>query len=235
MSDVTRLIRVGDMTVDTDKRTVFGTLIPYNETAMVKDPGRPPYKERFAPGAFTDFLRHKSDAVRLYGMHSRNFGGKPVGKPVEWSDGPDKLCGGFELFDTTEGNDTLTLIREGGYTGFSIGFGLTRDGTRQDGDIVTRTRATLGEVSVVDVPAYPSATIDGIRIAFDPALDAIEPDNLAAWLELLPEATRVALLDHARSLPDEASGGPAPTPLVAGCAPEILAAAQTRLLTLKGN
>jgi uncharacterized protein len=213
MSDITRMVRVGDLTVDRDKRTVYGTVMPYGEVALVKDPGAPPYKERFEPGSLARTLNQRGDKIRLYGMHSRATGGLPIGKPVEWDDTATALRGAFQVFDTTGGNDALELAdpNVGGLAGFSIGFGVVEGGTKRIGDIVSRTEATLGEVSLVDIPAYAGATIDGIRMA----LDDYSPDDIEAWLASLTPATRAAFIEHARSLAPE----DAPTPDEAPPAP----------------
>jgi HK97 family phage prohead protease len=233
MSDITRLVRA-DMTVDRDGRTVYGTVMPYNEVALVKDPGSPPYKERFLPGSLARTLQQRGTKVRLYGMHSRSMGGMPLGKPRDWEDGPDRLRGAFEVFDTQQGNDALTLAdpQVGGLGGFSVGFGVVDGGTRQDGDVVSRVTASLGEVSLVDVPAYAGATIDGVRMV----LDELSPDDIVAWLDSLTPATRAAFIEHARSLATEDAGTPdeAPPDTRDGLA-QAQARARLRLLQLRAS
>lgn len=230
MSDVTRLIRVGDMTADTDKRTVFGTVMPYNTVSMVRDAGGPAYKERFAPGSFARSIAQRGDKVRLYGMHNRAMGGFPIGEPVDWSDGPDKLTAAFRLYEgTTDADNALSLVRQGGFNGFSVGFGPIDGGTRKDGDIVTRTEAALGEVSLVDIPAYPTALIDGVRMS------DLNADEIEAWLTTLPSEARAAVLEAARSLAPQDASTPddAPQAPLDGTHPSF-PAARLRLLTLKG-
>ncbi len=231
-NDVVRLVRVGEMSVDTDKRTVFGTVMPYNEVSLVKDPGGPPYKERFLPGAFTRSIEQRGTQVRLYTMHNRSTGGSPVGEPAEWSDGSDALRASFSFYDTTGGRDALELVRAGGFNGFSVGFGMREGGTRRDGDIVTRTEAGLGEVSLVDIPAYPSATIDGLRIAYEVMFT--DDEDLPAFLAALSDKSRSALLEHVRSL-DPQDPDPAPQDPLDGDDKQLLiAAARVRLHALKG-
>lgn len=230
MSDVTRLVRVGDMTIE--GRTVHGTVMPYNQTAWVKDPGTPAYQERFAPGSFKQSIGQRGDKVRLFGMHSRAMGGFPIGKPVDWEDTDDRLRGAFEVFDTSDGNDALTLAREGGFTGFSVGFGVLDGGTRRDGDVVTRTQASLGEVSLVDIPAYPGATLDGVRMA----LDDLDGSDVAAFFHALTEPARAAFIEYARSLDTEDAASPddASPDTRDGDEALLIAAARLRLITLKG-
>lgn len=233
MSDLIRLARVGDMKIDRDKRTVHGTVMPYNEIALVQDPGSAPYKERFLPGSLTRTLDQRGMKIRLYGMHSRNKGGAPIGKPLDWQDGTDRLRGQFGLFDTSAGNDALILAdpENGGFTGFSVGFSVRDGGTRMDGDIVSRTEAGLGEVSLVDIPAYAGATIDGLRME----LDQLDDAEVGAWWELLPEATRAAFEAHVRSLDTEDTGTPDEAPPDTGHGELTIAEARLRLLTLKGT
>jgi HK97 family phage prohead protease len=190
----TRLVRAADFEIE--GRTVFGTVMPYNSPQMVKDPGAPPYKEAFAPGAFTRSIDQRGDKIRLYTMHGRQANRNPVGKPVEWDDNSDRLRGAFQVFSTTEGDDALTLIREGGLTGFSVGFAALPGGTKQEADLTLRTEAGMGEVSAVDVPAYAGAAIDGIRYA----LDIEDPDELAAFVDSLDPLTRAALAQAFASL-----------------------------------
>lgn len=201
-------MRVGDIKVDRDGRTVHGTVMPYNETALVSDGGKP-YQERFSPGAFTRSLEQRGTKVRLYGMHSRASGGFPVGKPKDWDDGSDRLRAAFEVFDTQQGNDALTLAdpEVGGFSGFSVGFGVVPGGSDRDGEVVVRNEASLGEVSLVDIPAYAGATIDGIRLA----LPDLELDDIDAWLPVLPEPLR-QLVERARSLDPQDVGLPPEAP-----------------------
>lgn len=209
-ADVAHALRFvrGDFKVDRDKRTIFGTVMPYNETALVSDNGGRPYEERFAPSSLARSIDQRGAKLRLFGMHARTFGRFPVGKPHDFDDKPDGLHGAFRVFNTQDGDDTLELAdpEVGGLTGFSVGFSPVR--SEQDGDVTVRVEASLSEVSVVDVPAYAGATIEGIRMMVEQF-----GDEDLAWLNSLTPASRHAIIQRLASLDPQDGTTPDTAPL----------------------
>lgn len=168
---------------DDDPRTVYGTVVPYNQPATVND-GEGPYREQFAPGAFQRSLEQRGKRVALYQQHNRQV--LPLARMADWSEEPGGLVGYFRLQDNTEGNAVLDKIRDGIVDSFSVGFRGLKARTSDDG-VVTRTEADLLEVSLVAEPAYSGATIAGVRMA------DIDTDELNEWIESLTPTDRAAL------------------------------------------
>ena len=92
--------------------------------------------------------------------HSASF---PVGRAVELREERDGLHAAFEISDTTrDGDDVLTLVRDGIVDSFSHRLSRRFGSARDDGVRVHR-KAALSEVSAVTFPAYPGAAIAGVR------------------------------------------------------------------------
>jgi uncharacterized protein len=141
-------------------RMLHGRILPYNEPTEVTDGWRP-YREMFAFGSLQRSLAERGHKIHLLAAHDqRKF---PIGRAVELNEQPDGVHGVFAVSDTSDGNDLLTLVRDGIVTGFSVGFTPIRD--RQDGDVIVRLEASLREVSAVTRPAYAGAEIVGVRAA----------------------------------------------------------------------
>jgi HK97 family phage prohead protease len=91
----------------------------------------------------------------------------PIGRAAALTEENARLAGEFTLAETRDADEVLTLAREGVPLGLSVGFAPAPGGDRwnRDRTAVVRTRAVLAEVSVVGVPAYPTATVTGVRAA----------------------------------------------------------------------
>lgn len=172
-------VRVDD--ADDSRRTVFGTVMPYDSPTMVDD-GMGPYREAFAPGAFDRSINQSNRKVPLKAMHARQQ--FPLGQVVRWEDGPNALRGHFRISDTAPGKDALTLITDGVVDSFSVGFRSIQHETRDD--TVYRTEVKLLEVSLVDSPAYAGAAIEGVR--------SVDPSTIDEFIDHLPDDQRAALL-----------------------------------------
>lgn len=168
-------------------RTVYGLVVPYNQPATVND-GRGPYQEAFAPGAFARSAAQRNDKVKLYVNHNHRTGQLPVGRSVALRDTPMGVEGEFVVSKTRDGDDALTLVRDGAVDAFSVGF-RSITSKKIDG-VVVRTEAALREVSLVGIPAYDGALIAGVRSEFTGLTD----EELIAHLEALPEERRAELL-----------------------------------------
>lgn len=137
---------------------MFGIVVPYGQVAEVSDGGRP-YRERFELGAFDRSIRERGSKVRLFtGHETRKL---PIGKAVELREHTEGLHAAFDVAATRDGDDALELVRSGVVDSFSIGFRGVRE--HLDGEVVVRTEAALMEVSLVGIPAYPGATVAGVR------------------------------------------------------------------------
>lgn len=137
-----------------DGRTVIGLCVPYNRAQRIDDT----LTERFVPGAF------RTQLGKPWRVHFAREHASPIGKAVRLEETDQGLIGEFRVSDTTEGRDTLTLIRDGVIGGLSIGFRTGPRGSRRAPDgVVERTSAHLTEVSAVLRPAYAAAQVTGVR------------------------------------------------------------------------
>lgn len=132
---------------DAEERTVTGLAVPYGEGADIG--GK--YIERFAPGAIDSV-----EGVKLFWNHDSIIGHVIEGRDTE---------AGFEIVGkiapTSLGNDVLELIRSGSVDKFSVGFIPVEE--KRDGNVITRTKVALKEVSAVVWPAFSGAAITQVR------------------------------------------------------------------------
>jgi HK97 family phage prohead protease len=140
-------------------RTVYGIAVPYGVEAEVCDPGGRPYRERVEFGACARSIAERGSKIRLFTQHDRAK--LPIGKAIELTEKPDGLYVAFEIAQTRDGDDALTLVKTGVVDSFSIGFRGVRH--RLDGDVVVRQEIALHEVSLVSSPAFEGAAITGVR------------------------------------------------------------------------
>lgn len=149
-----------DVRDSSEGRTVFGTVVPFNRIATVND-GAGPYREMFAPGAFTRSIAQRADKVKLLTNHD---GRKlPVGRATLLEERADGLYGEFLV--SRNAAHLIDDVTDGIVDSFSVGFrGI--NAKKVDG-VVVRTEAALREVSLVGFPAYADATIGGVRSDLD--------------------------------------------------------------------
>lgn len=156
-----RSYALADLQVRTDDgttgRTLVGTVVPWGQEIRVGG-----YREQFARGAFVG-----TDPAGVPLLVAHRHASLPIGRAAELVDEADRLAGVFTLSETREADEVLTLAADGVPLGLSVGFAPAPGGDRWTTDraAVVRTRARLAEVSVVGVPAYPSATVTGVRAA----------------------------------------------------------------------
>ena len=162
---------------ETDGRTLFGRCVPYDTVAKVADPGRPPYEEAFAMGAFRRAV--KAPQRVLLRFEHRDGLLDVAGYGAELEERADGLWGSFRTLDSPAGEQALALNRAGVLGFFSIGFVPIGNGHRRAG-VRVRTHCHLDEVSLCREAAYPgaeasvrAATLASLeRPARDPALDS---------------------------------------------------------------
>jgi HK97 family phage prohead protease len=143
-----------------DGRTVYGVVMPYEQTATVSDYGAP-YKERFQFGAFSRSISERGRKVKLFTGHETNR--LPIGRATKLAERYDGLHAEFLVAKTRDGDDALALVAAEIADAFSVGFRPVRD--YDDHGVTVRTEAALLEVSLVGLPAYTGATVAGIRSA----------------------------------------------------------------------
>lgn len=138
-------------------RMLVGTVVPYGQQIRAGS-----YRESFARGAFAG-----ADAASVPLLVAHRHAALPIGHAVTLVDEQTRLAGEFTLSETRDADEVLTLARDGVPLGLSVGFAPVTDQWTPDRRAVVRVRATLAEVSVVGVPAYPTARVDAVRAAQD--------------------------------------------------------------------
>ena len=143
--------RFAPLKLDEGERQVLGTAVPWDSIGH-GDKG----PERFMRSAFgpvEDF-----QMFNLTVQHDRGLG---VSADLNFRDTVKGLEVAATLANTTRGKDTLEEIRAGILRGFSIEFIALEE--RQENRVRVLDRALLLGLSIVDIPAYPSASVDEIR------------------------------------------------------------------------
>lgn len=224
------LLRVAELSLraEGDGRTVYGRVVPYNVEATVND-GRGPYREMFAPGAFSRSIEQRSHKVRLMVNHETRQ--LPIGRAEALTEQDDGLYGSFRVSETRAGEEALTLVRDGVVDSFSVGFhGIQH---RNVSGVTVRTEAALREVSLVGFPAYEGALVGGVR-----AIDGLTAEQFSEYLASLDPEARTAFeqavtLTGDTQAPQEARHGDSPSDNQHGTRDRGVFAAINRQLLLK--
>jgi HK97 family phage prohead protease len=158
------LWRSVEVRVAAEARTLDALLVPYDEvTYDVPDPRG----ERFARGAFADFITDWQGAegkrsrrpVPFFRNHQHD---RAAGVARSLAETPDGPVGSFRIPDTPFGNEVLAEYREGLLDGISVGFYALEE-TRDDEGVRVITKARLVEASAVVLGAYQSARVLAVR------------------------------------------------------------------------
>ncbi len=98
--------------------------------------------------------------IKLLSQHEQD---KPVGRAISFTDSTDGVYGSFKLSSSTRGQDALVLAQENLVTGLSVGVDVSA--SKPMGDYLLVTAAVLKEVSLVESPAFSSASVTDIAAA----------------------------------------------------------------------
>jgi HK97 family phage prohead protease len=137
---------------DTERRIVSGLVAPYGEVGHTS--AGPVVFERGSI-AIPD-----ASKIKLLSQHQQD---KPVGRAISFSDSTQGVYGSFRLSSSTRGQDALVLAQENLVSGLSVGVEVTS--SKPMGDYLLVTAAVLKEVSLVESPAFTSASVDEIMAA----------------------------------------------------------------------
>lgn len=137
---------------DTERRIVSGLVAPYGEVGHTS--AGPVVFERGSI-AIPDATK-----IKLLSQHQQD---KPVGRAISFSDSTEGVYGSFRLSMSSRGQDALTLAQENLVSGLSVGVDVTA--SKPMGDYLLVTAAVLKEVSLVESPAFTSASVDEIMAA----------------------------------------------------------------------
>jgi HK97 family phage prohead protease len=137
---------------DTERRIVSGLVAPYGEVGHTSA----------GPVVFERGSISIPDAakIKLLSQHQQD---KPVGRAISFSDSTSGVYGSFKLSSSTRGQDALVLAQENLISGLSVGVDVTA--SKPMGDYLLVTAAVLKEVSLVESPAFSSASVDEIMAA----------------------------------------------------------------------
>lgn len=178
-------------------RIVFGTVVPYDTVARVND-GAGPYDEMFTYGSFARSIEQRADKVKLFAVHNGHVK-LPIGRSIGFEEQRRGLYGEFLISRTRDGDDALTLIKDGAVDSFSVGFRGIK-ATKRDG-VVVRTEAGIREASLVGLPAYETALVGGVRSELDDDLRRQFDSYLSEFFALADPGTGTT-----GPLPEHASG-----------------------------
>ncbi|NNF68440.1 MAG: HK97 family phage prohead protease [Acidimicrobiia bacterium] len=200
-----------DLEVRKDGRTVYGLFAPFDTPADVADFNPKTrsierYQEEFGTGAFTRSI-NSGRPIRAYAEHGHRFGRLPIGQVRNMEQQSVGLVGEVYVSETPDGEEALTLTRDGILGHFSIGFLPVKgkDEWSADRTHVRRSEVNLQEVSIVHAPAYAGAEIAGVRsqhlptsiTAFDPHSQELaeETPDPVSGLTPMQARARIAALN----------------------------------------
>jgi HK97 family phage prohead protease len=141
--------------------TIRGTAVPYNRLSEVLQTGNGRgFREKFAPGA-----AKVDDLTVMYMQHDQQ--GIPLGRvgagTLRFREEPDGLK--FEADLPESRQDVREAVARRDLIAASVGFILDDDGDSwvhsRSGSVRTVRAARIIEVSLVSVPGYPDATVEG--------------------------------------------------------------------------
>lgn len=162
---------------DAEGRIVSGIAVPFNSPTTIFERGRL-FDEVWAPGSTADSIALRGDRMKILAFHAARQ--MPLGKPVKLEEQPAGLYIEARISDTADGNDALTLVRDGVLDGFSVGFTVPDGGDRFDmidgREVRTISKAHIHEVSLVNFPAFDDARVESVRQAAD--VPATVPSNV---------------------------------------------------------
>jgi Escherichia/Staphylococcus phage prohead protease len=159
---------------DDEGRIISGIAVPYDSPTTIAERGMV-FDETFVRGAFRETVGKRENRVRILGHHDARS--MPLGKTVKLDEQTRGLYLEARISDTRDGNDALTLVRDGALDGFSVGFSVPSGGDTWNAGQTARqiTNAHLHEVSLVNFPAYDRARVESVRAMGDSNAGAIVP------------------------------------------------------------
>jgi HK97 family phage prohead protease len=132
---------------NSETREVSGVAVPFNDTIDIGGG----MKEKFAPGA-VDLTSN----VKLFRDHK-----DIIGVVTNMSEDENGLNITAKISETSLGNETLNLVKDGAIRSFSVGFIPVTD--VKEGNTIIRKKVDLKEVSLVAFPAYDKAEVLSVR------------------------------------------------------------------------
>ena len=146
---------------DADRRVIAGKIVPFDGEIGNTNVG----PVRFSKGSI-DF----SNRVKLLLEH-RNT--EPIGFAQRIEERPEGLWAEFSVAATTRGNDALVEASQGLRDGFSVGVEVIA--SKPVDGVLTVTKSRLREVSLVESPAFASASVERVAASEQDEAEAEAP------------------------------------------------------------
>lgn len=139
-------------------RSISGYAATFND--LSQDLGG--FKERIAPGAFTQSLKDNPDVLCLYGHDDNQILGRGSSGTLEISEDSKGLKFTCKLPDTSTARDLIALMERSDIDSMSFGFYCVEDTWSEVNGQTIRTliQVVLFEISVVGMPAYTSSSVN---------------------------------------------------------------------------
>ena len=131
---------------------IAGVVIPYGQASVIVGA----FEETFMPGSV------RFDSVLVNRQHERSMPLARLGHGLQLHDSANELRAEVRMPDTTDGRDTLELVRAGVLTGLSAEFYVKREEWPTDTKRIIH-EAQLRAIGIVDDPAHAGAVIDEVR------------------------------------------------------------------------
>ena len=172
-----------DASASADSRTISG-LIPYNSLSAYMG-----FYEKLQPGCFSKSLSEQSDIRALIEHSDQRLLARTKNGSLKLEDSTEALRFTFEAPNTTEGDDILTMVREGLVSGCSFGMiVMSENYDYEDGkEVRTIIEARLLEISLVlSEPAYPDTVVytRSLSSAFSEGKELTDEDKTAIQTEI---------------------------------------------------
>lgn len=122
------------------------------------------FREVISPGAFSDTLASREDVRALRNHDPAMLLGRTSSGTLKLAQDAGGLSFDLDVPDTSYSRDMMTLVKRGDVKGMSFGFNVAKGGdswSKRDGmSLRTINKVkTLGEISVVDSPAYRATSL----------------------------------------------------------------------------
>ena len=144
----------------TDGRTIVGLAAPFGQPARIFEGGRL-FTEMFRQGAFSRTISERG--TRIKAMAAHDLSRLPVGRAARLWEDSTGLWAELAISQTRQGDEILTLARDGALDGLSVGMEVLQDHWTDRHTIREIREAKLHEISLVSIPAYDDARVVGIR------------------------------------------------------------------------
>ena len=147
-------------------------------------------REIVCKGAFTKTIQENKNRIKILWQHQIKV---PIGLPMEMHEDDKGLYIKGKISDTTQGRDTLILMRDGVVTEMSIGYCVVKEAYDRVRNLSNLQELKLWEISPVTYGANDQAGV-GVVKSLDILVEDITKGTLSAEEVLkLVEALRINL------------------------------------------